>query len=131
MANIVAWDLSDTRYADQLALFDQDIVFGVSLNNAPTVQDLWNTTPVWGFPYATSPLAPTPGATSLIDGPLMTTAGGGSMFAMIDQLLYLDLGAYTTFSKGAQKGRFIPAIIANFIFTLLAWYVQYEIIGMQ
>lgn len=83
---------------------DRDIAFGVSLNNAPTVQDLWNTTPVWGFPYATSPLAPTPGATSLIDGPLMTTSGGGSVYAMIDQTLYLDLGAYTTFSKNVQKG---------------------------
>ena len=105
VANKVALDLSDTRYSDESTLLtDADVVYGVSLNNAPTVEDLWNTTPVWGFPYATSPVAPTPGATALIDGPLMTTAGGGSVYAMIDQLLYLDFGAYTTFSKGLQQG---------------------------
>ena len=104
VANKVAMDLSDTRFSDQANLLDRNVVFGLSVNNAPTVQDLWNTTPVWGFPYSTSPLAPAPGASALIDGPLMTTAGGGSAYAMIDQLLYVDFGAYTTFSKGVQQG---------------------------
>lgn len=102
--NKVALDLSDTRYTNQMELLDRNVVFGVTVNNAPTVADLWNTTPVWGFPYATSPLAPTPGATALIDGPLMTIAGGGSLYAMVDQLVYLDFGAYTTFSKNLQRG---------------------------
>lgn len=104
VANKVALDLTDVRYANQFDLFDQDVQFGVSANNAPTVADLWNTTPVWGFPYAASPLAPTPGASTLIDGPLITTAGGGSVYAMINQMLYVDVGAYTTFSKSMQKG---------------------------
>ena len=104
VANTVALDLTDVRYANQTAMLNQDIVFGISANNAPTVQDPWNTGPVWGFPYATSPLAPTPGATALIDGPLITTAGGGSIYGMINHWLYLDAGAYTTFSKGSQKG---------------------------
>lgn len=104
VANTVALDLTDVRYARQTNMLNQDILFGVSANNSPTVQDPWNTGPVWGFPYATSPLAPTPGATALIDGPLITTAGGGSLYAMINHLLYIDAGAYTTFSKGLQKG---------------------------
>jgi hypothetical protein len=104
VANTVALDLTDVRYAKQANFMGQDLVFGVSANNAPTVADLWNTGPVWGFPFATSPLAPTPGAAALIDGPLITTAGGGSIYAMINQLLYIDAGAYTTFSKGVQKG---------------------------
>ena len=28
------------------------LTYGVSLNNNPTVQDLWNTTPAFGFPFA-------------------------------------------------------------------------------
>ena len=43
----------------------------VSVNNNPTVQDVWNTTPAWGFPYIASSLAPQfspPG--TLIEGAL-------------------------------------------------------------
>jgi hypothetical protein len=104
VANTVNLDLTDVRYADRLEAMGQAIDYGISANNAPTVQDLWNTTPVWGFPYTTSPLAPTPSAKALIDGPLINTAGGGSIYAMISQMLYLDVGAYTTFSERMQKG---------------------------
>ena len=35
-----------------------ELAYGVTLNNSPTVQDLWNTTPVWGFPFIGSDAAP-------------------------------------------------------------------------
>jgi hypothetical protein len=65
-----ALDNTDIRFADHTTLAGQPLVYGVSLNNSPTVQDLWNTTPVWGFPYASSPVAPTPAAAVLLDGSL-------------------------------------------------------------
>ena len=37
---------------------DHELILGVTLNNNPTVQDVWNTTPAWGFPYAASSVAP-------------------------------------------------------------------------
>jgi hypothetical protein len=40
-------DNTDIRYADR----KDDITYGITLNNNPTVQDLWNSTPVWGFPW--------------------------------------------------------------------------------
>jgi len=49
---------TDIRFADQLDLGDIPITYGISLNNNPTVQDLWNTTPVWGFPYTGSGVQP-------------------------------------------------------------------------
>jgi len=104
VANTVGLDLTDIRYSDQTDIMDKDIIFGVTANNAPTVGDIWNTTPVWGFPYATSPLAPTPGAAAVIDGPLIATSGGGSVYAMIDNMLYVDAGAYTTLSTRMQQG---------------------------
>src|SRR5579863_5992081 len=46
-----SWDNLDLRAVTKGRLFGQDAVFGLSLNNSPTVQDVWNTTPAWGFPY--------------------------------------------------------------------------------
>jgi len=48
------WDNTDVRFADTAHFGPLDIVYGVTANNNPTVQDLWNTTPAWSFPYAVS-----------------------------------------------------------------------------
>src|ERR1019366_8398619 len=45
-------------------------------NQDPTVQDPWNTTPAWAFPYAVSNVAPTPGAGTLIAGAFAAHVGG-------------------------------------------------------
>jgi hypothetical protein len=31
---------------------DHELILGVTLNNKPAVQDVWNTTPAWGFPHS-------------------------------------------------------------------------------
>src|SRR6266576_1729847 len=41
-------DNADFRYASQTKLFSKPATVGLSLNNNPTVQDLWNSTPAWG-----------------------------------------------------------------------------------
>ena len=51
-------DSSDVRYVDSFKLFGKDAYWGVTLNNSPTVQDVWNTTPAFGWPQATSAVAP-------------------------------------------------------------------------
>ncbi|NJD05810.1 MAG: cytochrome C [Methylococcaceae bacterium] len=100
----IALDNTDIRYARDQELAGLDLVYGVSLNNSPTVQDLWNTTPAWGFPYAGSPLAPAPGAAPLIDGGLgATQVGGATFYTMINQWLYVEGGAYTTFARNFQQ----------------------------
>src|SRR5690242_11473422 len=49
----VSIDNTDLRFADVRILpDDRSLVYGVSLNNNPTVQDLWNSTPAFGFPFA-------------------------------------------------------------------------------
>ncbi len=42
-----AIDNTDIRYANHAG----NVTYGITLNNSPTVQDLWNSTPVWGFPF--------------------------------------------------------------------------------
>jgi hypothetical protein len=102
-------DNTDIRFADRLDLddtplpFDLDFTYGISLNNSPTVQDLWNTTPVWGFPYTGSGVQPGVGATPLIDGALGSQVGGATAYTMINNLLYLEAGAYGSFSSSTQR----------------------------
>src|SRR6266850_5199316 len=65
-----SWDNLDIRYARPVKFAGTDAVVGISVNNNPTVQDLWNSTPGWGFPFAASGLAPSPAAATLVDGGL-------------------------------------------------------------
>ena len=106
--NKLEMDNTDIRFADRLDFddsslpFDLDLTYGISLNNNPTVQDLWNTTPVWGFPYTSSGVQPSVGSTPLIDGTLGSQVGGATAYTMINNLLYLEAGAYGTFSSSSQ-----------------------------
>ena len=88
-----AWDLADVRYAHTLELGGHSLVAGVDVNNSPTVQDLWNSTPVWGFPYYQSTFAQFPDANPILSG-VGNTVLGGSLYAMIDNLVYSELGFY-------------------------------------
>lgn len=90
----VSWDNFDTRYANTLNFGGHNAVVGVSVNNSPTVQDLWNSTPVWGFPSVGSDLAPAPGAGPLISDGLGQQVLGVTAYTMIDNHLYLEAGAY-------------------------------------
>jgi hypothetical protein len=102
VGNTFSLDNSDIRFADQGTLFGKDIVYGVTINNNPTVQDLWNTTPAWGYPYASSALAPTPVATPLIDGGVAGQVVGGEVYGMWNNLLYLEFGGYGEQPYGVQ-----------------------------
>jgi hypothetical protein len=97
-------DKTDIRLADNTELFDIPLTYGISLNNDPTVQDLWNTTPSWSFPYTGTGVQPAVGSTALIDGALSSQVGGGSAYTMINNMLYLEAGAYASFTNNMQKG---------------------------
>jgi hypothetical protein len=89
-----SWDNLDVRYARAFTFAGTDAVVGLSVNNSPTVQDLWNSTPAWGFPYISSPLMPSPTAATLIEGGLAQTVLGASAYALIDKHFYLEGGIY-------------------------------------
>jgi hypothetical protein len=89
-----SWDNTDIRYARPLSFLGMDAVVGISVNNNPTVQDLWNSTPAWGFPYITSPLLPGAAASPVISGALAQLVLGATGYTMIDDHVYLEAGAY-------------------------------------
>lgn len=88
------WDNTDIRYARPLTFLGTNAVVGVSVNNNPTVQDLWNSTPAWGFPYITSPLVPQGSAGPVISGTLAQLVVGATAYTLIDEHVYLEAGAY-------------------------------------
>jgi hypothetical protein len=100
-------DNTDIRYAHHFsfaAMPDKDLIAGLSLNNNPTVQDPWNTTPAWGYPYAASAVAPTPTAGTQIDGALAGNVAGLTGYVWYDHSIYGEVGFYT----GAKAGGVHP-----------------------
>ena len=93
VAKAFHWDNTDLRAVTTATVKGVNMVLGVSANNAPSVQDAFNTLPAWGFPYTTSSLAPTPGASPLI-GNLAQTTMGLTGYAWINTAFYAEVGAY-------------------------------------
>jgi hypothetical protein len=93
--NSVFLDNTDIRYADNSKLASQDLIWGISVNNVPSVQDVWNTTPAWGFPYLSSTLAPEFGPpATLIEGGLAGKVAGAGVYTFWNDMLYVELTGY-------------------------------------
>ena len=94
-------DNTDIRFADLKVLpGDQSLIYGVSLNNNPTVQDLWNTTPAFGFPYATPAVGAGFGNKARIDGALGQDVAGLTGYLFWNEALYGEIGLYRTARQG-------------------------------
>ncbi len=79
----------------------KDLRVGVTVNNSPTVQDPWNSTFAWGFPYIASGIAPTPAADVMLSSGFNQNALGYTAYAWWDNALYAEAGVYTTLSSWA------------------------------
>lgn len=97
VARQLHWDNTDIRYARATTLFGSEAVFGATLNNNPTVTDVWNSTPAWSYPYQASGLAPAPGAATLIES-LGQQVVGATTYAYLNRLWYAEFGLYRSFS---------------------------------
>jgi hypothetical protein len=93
-----AWDVLDLRAVDRRTIDGQDVLYGLSLNNSPGVQDAWNTLPAWGFPYTKTALAPGPGTGTVLAG-LAQTVLGVTTYAWWNASIYTEAGFYTTPSR--------------------------------
>jgi hypothetical protein len=95
------WDNTDIRYA---RMASDRLQWGVSFNNNPTVQDVWNSTPAWRSPFdQASAGAPTPGATTMIDGGLADAGVAGlSAYLYLNDSIYAEAGFYRAAPAAAQ-----------------------------
>ncbi len=88
-----AWDNLDLRYAREVQIHGMDAILGITVNNNPTVTDPYNSTPAWGFPYASSPLALGPTGT-LIEGGLAGRVLGSTVYGLFDDMIYAEAGGF-------------------------------------
>lgn len=95
-------DNVDLRWAKHSSVSNRDLLFGFTLHNNPTVQDIWNTAPAWSFPYMSSDVAPSPSASTLIDGGLGQQVAGLGAYSLYDNTLYTELTAYRSAPQGVQ-----------------------------
>jgi hypothetical protein len=95
-------DNADFRFATRGSLLGKPATLGLDLNNSPTVQDAWNSTPAWGFPFASSGVAPTPAAATVVDGGLAQAVAGLSGYTLWNNRVYAELGMYRSSPMGVS-----------------------------
>jgi len=99
-------DNTDIRYAQHLSLdvgSEREVIAGVTLNNNPTVQDPWNSTPAWGYPFSGSATAPTQVTSTKLDsgaGAIGQNSAGLGAYVWYDHSIYAEVSLYT----GAKVG---------------------------
>ncbi len=95
-------DLVDIRFANETELGSKDLVYGATLNDNPTIQDVWNSTPIWGFPYAASSITPGPSASTIIEGGLERQVAGLGVYALWNRLIYGEFDLYRSAPQGGD-----------------------------
>ena len=99
--NSFGMDNTDLRYANQTKLRGKDLWYGVTVNNNPTVEDVWNSTPAWGFPWIQTASAVSPLASPVINGALAQDVAGLGGYALWNNHLYGDVTMYRSEHAGA------------------------------
>jgi hypothetical protein len=94
-----SWEMADVRYANTTTLFGANVIYGITLHNNPMLQDVWNSTPVWNYPFTMSDLAPHPAAMTMIEGRFSFQVAGLGAYAFINDLVYAEIAGYRTLSR--------------------------------
>jgi hypothetical protein len=91
----VGWDNTDIRFADLASLGGRPVVWGITANNSPTVQDPWNSTSAWKYPFSQqSSLMPSPVAVTQLDGLGNDKVAGLGLYGFFNNLVYAEFSAY-------------------------------------
>src|SRR6266704_2203754 len=96
-----ALDNTEFRYAKQVPAVAGGLTYGFTMNNNPTVQDVWNSTPAWQAPFdQRSSAAPVPGAATQIDGTLGGAVAGLTGYLWWRNSIYAEVGLYRSSPQG-------------------------------
>lgn len=95
---LLGWDNMDWRYARMFSHGNHSGIWGISLNNNPTVSDVFNTAPAWRYPYMSADLAPGAPAQPMLLGGLAAQVVGVTAYLQLDSAWYLELGGYRSLS---------------------------------
>ena len=103
IAKAWALDMFELHWANSGKLFGQNANYGVYANNGPGMNDPWNSSSAWSFPFSGSGLAPGPAAGTLIDGGLGGSVVGVGAYAMFNNSIYVDVAGYHTVGSKLLK----------------------------
>lgn len=95
---LLGWDNMDLRYARAFSRGSHSGIWGISINNNPTVSDVFNTAPAWMYPYLSADLAPGAPAQPMLFGGLGGQAIGASAYMQVDGAWYVEAGGYRSLS---------------------------------
>ncbi len=93
-------EMFDARYANSVTLAGKELAFGATLNNSPTVSDLYQSTPAWSYPHTGTAAKQMPAA-SVVDMTLASKVSGIGGYGMWDDLVYAEVANYRTAKTGA------------------------------
>lgn len=96
-------EMADIRYTDSTTVKDKELLWGVTLNNGPTTQDVWNAAPMWSFPHLTDATELMSSANPLLDMGLARKVGGLGLYGFWDNTLYAELSFYRTTRRGVMS----------------------------
>ena len=119
-------EMFDLRYAHGLTLSDKELDWGVTLNNSPTLSDIYNSTPSWGFPHTDSGTV-MPAASALVDMTLASKVGGLGVYGLWNDLVYGEFAVYHT----AKRGAFRFMVLGDHVDTVLAGNAPYWRFALQ
>lgn len=103
-ADHFSMDNLDVRYAYPLQLAGKPLQLGVTVNNNPTVQDLWNDTPAWGWPFVTSGVWPGEGTNApLVAGGLAQAVVGAGVYGFWNDTVYAEVSLYRSAPLGVPR----------------------------
>jgi len=130
----IGLDNTEFRYAKQVPSVSDGLTYGFTLNNNPTVQDVWNSTPAWQTPFdQRTSAAPVPGAVTMIDGGLADLGTAGATgYVWWRNSIYGELGFYRSSPQGFShaNGNAGPLDSTNAAGTIVGyapyWRVAYE-----
>lgn len=91
-------EMVDLRTTTNTTLGGQELLLGLAVSNNPTVSDIYNSTPGFGFPHL-SPAAMSivsPNAQIQLNNALASRVAGASVYGWWNNMLYAELGAFRT-----------------------------------
>ena len=95
-------EMFDVRYARTTEINEKELDWGITLNNSPTLSDIYNSTPMWAFPHTDSG-TDMPAASTLIDMTLASQVGGVGLYGLWDDAFYGEFAVYHTAKHGAFR----------------------------
>lgn len=97
-------DNTDFRFAKQWVLPNKTpLTLGISINNNPSVEDPYNTTPAFGFPYLPPEIAVGSITAPLVEAALAYQIAGPVFYALWNEQVYAALGFYRDARTGSNS----------------------------